>query len=146
MGTQLPRVGGLFYGMWDVIKAWVRSEMGGDRIAGPKVILEPKKKKLLVVDLKKGYLGEDFGNTVPSIMGNVFFISGVSIEQPGFHEMQLPPFDFGKTFSLSYLLGKLLCPERTGPCEKAVRSLRRRALEDAGPVVGRWCRTGAHDG
>lgn len=57
-----------------------------------------------------------------------FFISGVSIEQPGFHEMQLPPFDFGKTFSLSYLLGKLLCPERTGPCEKAVRSLRRRWL------------------
>lgn len=48
--------------------------MGGDRIAGPKVILEPKKKKLLVVDLKKGYLGEDFGNTVPSIMGNVFFL------------------------------------------------------------------------
>ena len=62
-----------YQGLSQVGDGWRMVEKG---IAGPKVMLEPKKKKLLVVDIiKEGILRGRMGN-IASIMGNAFFYFG----------------------------------------------------------------------
>lgn len=102
--------------------------MGGDRIAGPKV--------MLVVDIRDTQ--KRMGSIVPSIMGNEMFISGVSIEQPGFHEMGFRHLILvAQNFLLVVFAKKTPVPRASWTLRKSSSIFATKmALEDVGPVVG----------